>query len=39
MAHVTIRHMVFVIFTYFIYEDITDKTCYYKTHDVCYWHL
>jgi len=39
MGHVSIRHMVFGIVTYYIYLDITDGTCYYKTHDVCYCHL
>jgi len=29
MGHVTIRHMVFVIVTYYIYLDITDELCDY----------
>jgi len=39
MGHVTFIHMVFVIVTYYIYLDITDGTCYFYTHGVCYCHL
>jgi len=34
MGHVSIRHMVFVIVTYYIYLDITDGTCFYELHGV-----
>jgi len=39
MGHVTIIHMVFVIVIYYIYLDITDGTCYYYSHGVCYCYL
>jgi len=39
MGHVTIRHMVFIIVNYYIYLDITDGTCYNKTHGVNYCQL
>jgi len=39
MGHVTFRHMVFVIVIYYIYLDISDGTCFYELHGVCYCHL
>ena len=39
MGLVTIRYIVFIIVNYYIYLDIIDGACYYKTHGVCYCQL